>query len=480
MRTAREHILGSRLVLGVLTILILLLVVYLSYISENGLPFVPTYRVNVQVANADELDKNADVRVGGARVGQILTITPEPPSRTWPHPYAQLGLALDTNLRPLPADTHYRIRLASILGAKYLELIPGHRRSGGVPDGGTLTLNQRPGLDHELAFVDLDKALRIFAPSTRASLRSLVQKLGDSLAGRGNQINDTTYELPRLLGPLNGVLGTFAAPGDRLGALISGAAATTRALAGVAPTINSLLSDSAVTLRALDRPSLGQTIDQLPGTESVASRVLARSLPTLSHAARLLTALRPAAGLLPTAARRLDSIVTAATPVFTMLPRLASSLQGAVASVQTLATDPASIGTFRALGPYDLATVGSSAFIGLGSILRTVAREQFACNVVALWLRNFASGLTEGDSTAPWLRVMPVFDSHQATEAAKPAVDLHSNPYPIENSSQCQAGNEGYRGTQLIGNPAHTSTVVDNTQPPAGVLAEGRRVGLVP
>src|ERR1700722_19595091 len=71
MRTPKSAVLGSRLVLGVVTILIVGLAVYLSYIAENGLPFLPTYRVNVQVANGDELDKNADVRVGGARVGQI-------------------------------------------------------------------------------------------------------------------------------------------------------------------------------------------------------------------------------------------------------------------------------------------------------------------------------------------------------------------------------------------------------------------------
>ncbi len=109
-----------------------------------------------------------------------------------------------------------------------------------------------------------------------------------------------------------------------------------------------------------------------------------------------------------------------------------------------------------------------------------MSKAQFACNVVGLWLRNFASGLTEGDSTGPWLRVMPVFDVAQSTQVAKPSADLHNNFYPIENSSECQAGNERYTGQQLIGNPHRTSTVVDNTAPPRGVLALGRKVGLVP
>jgi virulence factor Mce-like protein len=480
MRAPASKVLGSRLVLGVVTILVIGLAVYLSYIAENGLPFLPTYRVNVQVANADELDKNADVRVGGALVGQILKITPESPSKLWPHPYAQLELALQPSLRPLPSDTHYRIRLASVLGAKYLELLPGHHKTGGVPDGGTLALSSRPGANPELPFVDFDTALRFFGPQIRRPLRSVLAEFSDALAGRGADLNDATYTLARLLGPLQHLLAVFADPANRFGTLIDGAAATSHALAGVASTTNSLLNHSSVTFRALDRPSLGQTIDRFPGTEAVASRVLARSLPTLASASRLMTELRPAAGLIPAASRRLDLIITAATPVFRMVPPLAGALQSAVGSVQALARDPASVKTFNALGPYDLATVGSSAFIGLGSVLRTVAGAQFACNVTGLWLRNFASGLTAGDSTGPFLRVSPLFDISQGTQSAKPAPDLHDNFYPRENSSQCQAGNERYTGQQLIGNPPRTSTVVDDTAPPAGVLARGRKAGLVP
>ncbi|OAI39742.1 hypothetical protein AYO39_02590 [Actinobacteria bacterium SCGC AG-212-D09] len=87
-RSRTPSLLQSPIVVGTVLMVVLGIAVYLSYIAENGLPYVPTYRVNVQVANADEVPKNADVRIGGARVGQVLTITPEPASPTWPHPYA--------------------------------------------------------------------------------------------------------------------------------------------------------------------------------------------------------------------------------------------------------------------------------------------------------------------------------------------------------------------------------------------------------
>ncbi len=481
LRTATSP-LASPFVVGTLTLLIACIAVYLSYIAENGLPFVPVYNVNVQVANANELSKNADVRVGGVLVGQILTITPEPASHTWPHPYAKLKLALDRRLEPLAADTHYRIRLASVLGGEYLELFPGRRQRAGplVPDGGTLTLNTNPRVNHELPFVDLDTALGTFGPSGQAALRSSLTNYGDVLAGRGAQLNDIIFSTARLLGPLDRVLRVLADPRSHLAEFVDGAAQTSRAVAAVAPQLTGLLGSAATTFDALQRSALDQAIDQLPATESVASAELTRSLPALTEAAQVFTGLRPGAALLPAAARGFDQVVRVATPVFGPIPMLADRLQTALATVQTLARDKVSGQTFRALGSNDLATLGASTFVGLGAILRAVAPAQFACNVTGLWVRNFASAISEGDSTGSWLRTMPLSDSKQSTETGTPASDLHINIYPIEDQTQCQAGNEVYSGQQQIGHPGQTSSEVDNTSPPPGVLERGEKVGLVP
>jgi hypothetical protein len=328
--------------------------------------------------------------------------------------------------------------------------------------------------------VDLDTALATFGPRTQAALRGSIRGFGNVLAGRGAALNDTTSSLARLIGPLQILLRVLAAPSTHLAALVTGAAETTGALAPVAPAISALLADSATTFQALTRSALGATIEQLPATESVATAELTRSLPTLTEAAQIVRELSPAAALLPAASHGLDRIVTTATPVFKPVPALATNLQGALMAVQALARDPASTRTFAALGSTDLATLGSSAFVGLGAILRAIAPAQFACNVAGLWTRNFASGLTEGDSTGGWLRVMPLFDSNESSQASTPAADLHLNYYPAETSGQCQAGNEGYTGTQRIGSPPRTSTTVDNTTPPPGVLQRGKQAGLVP
>jgi virulence factor Mce-like protein len=481
-RSVVADVLGNHVLIGTITILVVIVAVYLSYIAENGLPFVPTYNIKADVSNADEIGKNADVRIGGARVGQVLSIVPEPASATWPHPFARLGLALDRNLDPLPPDTRYRIRLASVLGGKYLEIIPGHHKTGGLPDGGTFTLNSNPRLNHELPFVDLDTAFATFGPRTQSAIRSSTEGLAYAVAGRGSQINDTIHSVRQLIGPLQSLLHLLAAPGTRLSAFVTGAAGTTAALAPVAGTLNSLLSDSATTFDALQRSELGQTLDQLPPTETVGTNVLTAARPVLSDAAAITQALKPAAPLLGPAANSFDAVIVAFTPVWRAVPAVADDLRTAAVAVDALARDPASTQTFKVLGSSDLATFGASAFQGLGAILQAVAPAQFACNVAGLWTRNFVSSLSEGNSIGPWLRVTPVFDTppNQSFQASTPSADLHLNYYPIQDATQCQAGNERYTGTQLIGNPPRTSSVVDNTTPPPGVLERGRKAGLVP
>jgi virulence factor Mce-like protein len=486
-RRAAGEIFDNPILIGTITILVVVVAVYLSYIAENGLPFVPTYNIKVDVANASELVKNADVRVGGARVGQVLTITPEPrgTDRGWPAPFARLGIAIDTNLNPLPYDTRYQVRLASVLGGKYLEIIPGHDantpQTPALPDGGTFRLTDVPGqFQHNVPFVDLDTAFDTFGPKTQKGIRDSVGELGDAFAGRGTQFNNAIYGLHQLIGPLDNLLHLFASRSTNLSGFISGLASTTQALAPVAPTISRLLADSASTFSALDRPALGTTIDQLPPTESTGTTVLTNAQPVLADAAAITQELKPSAALLPTAATDLDEILRYAVPAFRRVPQLSSLLQTSLKAVQSLANDPASTQTFKVLGSSDLATFGSSAFIGLGAILRTVAPSQFACNVTGLWVRNFDSALSEGDANASWLRFAPIVDLSEMLPAATPAADLHLNYYPVEDSSQCQAGNEPYTKGQLIGNPSRTSNVVDNTAPPPGVLDLGRKVGLVP
>jgi ABC-type transporter Mla subunit MlaD len=459
--------------------------VYLSYIAENGLPFVPTYNIKIDVPNGAELVKNADVRLGGARVGQVLKILPEPRGTDpgYNAPFARLTLALQRSLEPLPYDTRYQIRLASVLGGKYVEILPGHTRSTpqtpALQDGGTFQLGTK--FAHNIPIVDVDTAFRVFGPQTQQGIRNATGELGDAVAGRGTDFNGAIYATRQLFGPLDSLLGLLSSPNTHLAQFISGAASTAGALAPVAPTISALLSNSAVTFRALNNSAFGQTIDQFPPTESVATTVLTNAQPVLADAAATVQALKPAAALLPKGAQRLDQIIRAATPVYKLAPALASNLQQALVEVDKLASNPAAIQTFNVLGDNDLATFGASAFVGLGAILDSAANAQLACNVEGSWAANFGgpnNPLSEGDATGTWLRSSLVLDTGTLLESATPASNLHLNYYPDESAGHCTAGNERYTPGQDIGSPGSISNVVPQTSPPPGVLQRYQQAGL--
>ena len=67
---------ASPTMVGALTVMVVILAVFLAYNANNGLPFVPTYRISVEVPNADLLVPGNEVRVGGVRVGSVETIEP--------------------------------------------------------------------------------------------------------------------------------------------------------------------------------------------------------------------------------------------------------------------------------------------------------------------------------------------------------------------------------------------------------------------
>ncbi len=59
---------------GAVTTLIVIVAVFLAYNANSGLPFVPVYRVSVEIPDAARLTDNNEVRIGGHRVGVVESI----------------------------------------------------------------------------------------------------------------------------------------------------------------------------------------------------------------------------------------------------------------------------------------------------------------------------------------------------------------------------------------------------------------------
>src|SRR5829696_9236816 len=124
----RGGIAGNPVLIGAATVLVVLVAVFLSYNANQGLPFVPTYNLEVETPSAANLVRGNEVRIGGTRVGSVDAIDVE--RREDGTSIAVLGLKLEKSAEPLPKDSTVIIRPRSALGLKYVELTRGTSDEG--------------------------------------------------------------------------------------------------------------------------------------------------------------------------------------------------------------------------------------------------------------------------------------------------------------------------------------------------------------
>ena len=107
-RGAIAGITASPTMVGALTVMVVILAVFLAYNANNGLPFVPSYRISVEVPDADLLVPSNEVRIGGVRVGVVETIEPQQDEDG--NVSARLDLKLDKDVDPLPKNSTFVVR----------------------------------------------------------------------------------------------------------------------------------------------------------------------------------------------------------------------------------------------------------------------------------------------------------------------------------------------------------------------------------
>jgi virulence factor Mce-like protein len=455
--------LRNEVLVGAIFVLSLGLAVFISYNASRGLPFLASYRISVDVPDAQELVTSDQARIGGARVGLVSRVRAMPAEGN-EKPFARIDLTLDPDLDPLPADTRVQVRPGSILGGKYLAIYPGHS-SRGIPNGGILPLRQAKPV------TDLDEAFRIFDRQTAQGIRTTVGELGTGVSGRGTAIDEAIGSLHRALPPLERVLRVVVDPRTNLRGFVSGAAQTFGALAPVAPQLAALLDSGATTLAALNEAggALGQAIEETPPTEVEATRTLVSLSPVLDDAAATVRALRPGARLLPRTSARLATALELGTKA--LGERTHGQLDPLFASFDRLARDPASVGTIETL---------RSSVTSLRPTLDLLGPAQLACNSLGEFARNVPSTISEGDTAGTWVRLVPILGTPQMFQAPAPDSDLHLNFYPRETAGDCEGGNEPYSPGQAIGNPPGSQgNTADVTRAPATARERAAAAGLL-
>jgi virulence factor Mce-like protein len=448
--------------IGAATVLVVIVAVFLAYNANNGLPFVPTYQVWVQLPDASNLVTGNEVRIGGDRVGIMDKI--EPVAHRDGSVTAKVHVKLQTDVKPLPVDSTILVRPRSTLGLKYIEITRGSS-SRGLSEGGTLPLRQatpRP--------VEFDDFFNMFDEPTRAANQVNLREFGDTLAGRGTSINEAIVALDPLTKHAIPALKTLADPRTDLGGFFRALEQTASAVAPVAEQQGQLFRNLAITFDAFANvayPYLQDTISGGPAALDTAIRSFPIERPLLANTAAFFRDLQPGAEALRTSGPALAEAFTVGTTQIRRAATLNNELALTLRSLQDFAEDPQ-----VPLGLHGLRRTVEE----LTPIVNHLAGSQINCNYLGVFLYNVASIQSDGDTAhqGTWTRIFPVGapigPNSEVGPASAPANGdstvgirssnhLHSNPYPRVGAKGqngiCMAGNEFYvPGQTVIGNPA--------------------------
>jgi ABC-type transporter Mla subunit MlaD len=345
---------ASPTMVGAITTLIVIVAVFLAYNANNGLPFVPTYRISAEICDAARLGPNNEVRIGGNRVGVVESIdtVAAPPnsgcetaSGSSSSTVAKLNLKLDKSADPIPSDSRIRVRYRSSFGLKYLEISRGTSETG-LPEAGALPLaNADPQ-------VEFDDVYNTFDTATRENSRRVLQGFGDAFAARGASLNQAIGALNPLFANLKPVSQALADPSTQLVRFFPELADAARIVAPVAVDNAEQFTNGAIAFGAIssDPQALRDTISNGPPALEAGLRSLPVQRPFLADFAEFSRLLRPGVAELRRALPDLNQAVLLGRRVLPRTVQMNTDLKDVMTKLDQLVVDPSTLTSFNRLG----------------------------------------------------------------------------------------------------------------------------------
>ena len=414
---------SSPTMVGAVTTLIVIVAVFLAYNANNGLPFVPVYRVSVEVPDAARLGGNNEVRIGGNRVGVVETIEaipakdatataaadgPDTALESSGKAVARLDLKLDKDAEPLPKDSIFRVRYRSSFGLKYLEIVRGTGEGApegytfnGLDDGAICSLPVDPDKFSQSipasakngcfqSQTEFDEISNTFDTKTRTAARSNLVNYGNAFAARGTSLNDAVNSLEPLFRGLNPVTKTLLEPDTRFSRFFPALGRAAEIVAPVAEQNADAFTKAGITFAAIssDPQALQETISETSPTLETGIDTLPRQRPFLRDFAILAHDLRPGVTDLRATLPVLNDALEVGTPVLRDSPPTNKRLEDVFSEVNQLVSQPSTrIALQRLRDTFDSAK----------SLSKYVVPNQTVCNYWNYWFTFLPGALSDRD-----------------------------------------------------------------------------------
>ena len=273
------------------------------------LPLKPKgYRITVSFPRAFALAEQSDVKISGVDVGHVIALkTTE--GRT------DANLEIAGKYAPIRANSGAILRVKTLLGETYVELIPHGQTGPYLADNGHLPDS------HVLPSVTLDDILAAFDPRTRAAFGIWQQAVAAGINGRGEQINAAFASLQPFVEHTNQLVSLLATQEGALHLLVRNTGVTFNALASRDNQLEQFIVNGERTFHALAEGStaFAEAFEALPTFEK-------RSTVALKELDKLSVIANPYLIEFRKAQRELSSLLEAAKPFAPQFDTLMTSL----------------------------------------------------------------------------------------------------------------------------------------------------------
>lgn len=298
------------------------------------------YKVTALLRDSQQVLKHADVRSAGVRVGEVGTIV------NGDDGVVKIELEIKKKYAPIYRDAKILVRQKTLVGENYLDLTIGSAKAGQVRDGGTLTVAAQKEA------VPIDKVLNTLDPQTRKNVSQNLGAAGDSIEGRGEDLNELFDRVAPLAEDGSQLLDVLNKQRGQIARLVGNTGTVMAAISNRTSDLQSLIRSAKTTAEAVAArdAAVQTTFESIPPTLRQARTTVAKlqtfsgnATPVVDDLRTSLQTLEPVLQQLrPTAARArrltdsLPALFKATNPALTSLPAFADKGSDAVPKLENV------------------------------------------------------------------------------------------------------------------------------------------------
>jgi len=389
----------------------LLLFLWLAF--GGPIPLAPKgYRFSASFGEATQLAQEGDVRISGVSVGKVKEIETTPDGRS------KAVIELEEKYAPIPKDTRATLRQKTLLGETYVELTPGRRASGMLPENGSLPVAQVSPT------VELDEILRAFDPQTRQAFETWMQQQAIAVDGRGKDLNDALGNLAPFASDTDTLLRILRSQSGDVRRIVNGTGDVFAALTARDEQLRALIdnANNVFATTAAQSRNLQDIFRVLPTFERESEQTVRQLTRFAQNTSPLVTQLRPAARELSPTLQQLQGLAPDLRALFRDLGPLVDASQEGLPALDRFLEQLAPF-----LGELDAPLAQLNPVLsGLGLYNRELTA--FFANVVAA---TQATGPVPDGSQVHYLRTMNPLNAENLAIYAHRLPTNRPNPYAL-------------------------------------------------